>query len=168
MMTFAALAVWLWTRKTGTRWSWGRLSIANSGIGCLKIVSDLKLSLTQDLGNADNELAQEKAPSRGAMIVAFPCDLCSNLQSNVKFGPRIWHFLHFLARDPVFLASWSELSQILKKWVLWVILWYFSVFPKLCVLAVDGYWLHKFPNNSLWPIPATLVHNHAQITGTHD
>ena len=53
-------------------------------------------------------------------MLPFPCDLCSNLQSNVKFGPRIWHFLHFHARDPVFLTSWSELSQILEKWVLWV------------------------------------------------
>ena len=36
------------------------------------LFSDLKLSLTQDLGDADNELAQEKAPStRGAMNVAF-------------------------------------------------------------------------------------------------
>ena len=58
-----------------------------------------------------------------------------NSQINVKFGPRIWYLLHFLARDPVFLAKWSELSQILEKWVLWVILWYLSVFPKLCVLG---------------------------------
>ena len=36
------------------------------------------------------------------------------------------------------ILSWSELSQIPKKWDLWVILWYFSVFPYFHVLKVDG------------------------------
>ena len=110
------------------------------------------ISLIQDLGDTDNKLAQEKAPTRGAMNVAFPCvQTCKAMPSlSLKFDISC-----ISSHEILYLTSWSELSQILKKWVLWVILWYFSVFPKLCVLAVDGCWLHKLQNTSLWPILAT-------------
>jgi len=79
-----ALVVLLWTRKTGTRWSWGRLFIVNSGPWWPR---------------------QQASTGEGSYKRSHECclSLCSNLQTNVKLGPSIWHLLHFLHKILYFL-----------------------------------------------------------------
>ena len=121
----------------------------------LKLSSDLKPHI---LNTGPWWHRQQASTGEGSNKRSHECclSLCSNLQSNAKFEPKIWHFLHFIAWDPVsYIMIWTFTDS--QEMGLWVILWYFSVFPKLCVLAVDGCWLHKLQNTSLWPILA--IHN---------
>ena len=120
--------VWLWTRKTGIRWSWEKLSIANSGIETLNLVSgDLYLSKTGPWW-----LRQQASTGEGSYKRSH--ERC--LSPVVQMSTLVQQIVKCISLHAI--LSWSELSQIPKKWDLWVILWYFSVFPYFHVLKVDG------------------------------
>ena len=120
--------VWLWTRKTGIRWSWEKLSIANSGIETLNLVSgDFYLSKTGPWWLRPQASTGEGSYKRSHERCLSPVVQMSTLVQQIVKCISLHEIL-----------SWSELSQIPKKWDLWVILWYFSVFPYFHVLKVDG------------------------------
>ena len=139
--TLTALVVLLWTRKTGTRWSWGRLSIVNSGIDWfsglqLEILNswcDLNLTL-QGLGDPDNKLAQEKALARRAMNVAFTRVQMCRCQS-----------LTFLAFPQTrscisYVMIWTHTNSREMGFVSYPVI----LFSLPIILCTWSWWLHKF------------------------
>ena len=103
----------------------------------LNLSSDLKLHI---FNTGPWWHRQQASTGEGSNKRSHECclSLCSNLQSNAKFEPKIWHFLHFIARDPVsYIMIWTFTDSQEMGFVSYPVI-FFSL-PK--VMCTCSWWL---------------------------